>query len=31
LGAPTQAGTTPNVVFRAVVGPYGESVMDVTL
>jgi hypothetical protein len=31
LGGPTQGGTTPGAVFRAMIRAQGESVMEVTL
>ena len=30
-GGPTQVGTTPNLAFRAIIEPHGESVMEVAL
>jgi hypothetical protein len=30
-GGPTQAGTTPSPVFRAMLEPHSESVIEVTL
>jgi len=31
LSGPTQVGTTADLVFRAMIEPRGESVMEVTL